>query len=459
MRCALLLSLGLLACSGGSTTTPAAPTPAPTVPSAPAAAPTPTPTPVPAAQRPAPRMRAASQLRLFHEARRAARVHDYTTALDRFDQMLREAPRSPRLACEAGFVAHQAGRDDLAEPRIELALRGFGPDERLSPELRVPAAMCLYNAGLVYEARGDRDAAAGVYDRSLRLRPNDAVRARRAALGASDGDEADGDALVVRAASEAELVEVLERTFAGESWDGELAYASVERVGELALPADGVFAHALLFSVNDHAAMLEDISYVVALERRAGGYVLFATDAGFVDTQENGSNDTSDAALGSIVVDHGLLRIDFAIVSSNETQNEHAWEEHPDYTCYEISSGPDDVLDATLLCALSSPACVRIDRGTRVNGRATSDVICVDAEGEDVEGPELAPDASSGDSDLYEARIEVADGPTVRVVPISGSLPEPRLAGEHTWSVLVGLDVALDQVQPVSGEDDEEDDE
>ncbi len=447
MRSAMCLFLGLaVACSGGGEPAEVRepPAPAPAASTAPPVAPTLVPVAVEAAS---PRERAVAQLRLLREARRAARAHDYTVAIDRFDQMLRAAPRSPRLACEAGFVAHQAGRDDLAQPRIELALRGFGPDERLAPDMRVPTAMCLYNAGLVYEARGDREAAAGAYDRSLRLRPNGVVRARRASLGAGERD-APADDLVVHAAGEAELIEVLAQTFAGESWDDELAPASADRVEELALPEGGLFRRALLFSVNDHSTMLEDVSYVIALERRAGGYLLYATDAGFVDTQENGSNDASDASLGAMVLDHGLLRIDFTLRTSNDTENEHEWDEHPDYSCYEISATRDEVLDVTLLCSLAASACVRIDRGERRTGQARVDVTCVDEDGDDVAGPSVPPDESGDEGPAYEARVEITDGPVARITMVSGELRERRLAGEHPWTELLGLAATVRAVEP-----------
>jgi len=47
---------------------------------------------------------------------------------------------------------------------------------------RVPMGMCLFNAGLVYEAHSDPDRVRGSWQESLRLRPNAAVEARLAAL-------------------------------------------------------------------------------------------------------------------------------------------------------------------------------------------------------------------------------------------------------------------------------------
>jgi hypothetical protein len=450
-------------CSGGSGATPSPPasapaaSAAPAAPIAPAAAPAVAPALAPAVERPPPRERAASQIRLLREARRAARAHDYTTALDRFDQMLRAAPRSPRIACEAGFVAHQAGRDDLAEPRIELALRGFGPDDELAPDMRVPAAMCLYNAGLVYEARGDRAAASSAYERSLRLRPSDAVSRRRAALSGAAASARREAELIVRAETDEQFADALGEIFSTEGWDDEPTTAESEKLAELALPAGGAFTRAVLFTVNDRAPMLEDVSYVVALRRPDGGHLLFGSEVGFYDSQENGSNDSCDVEFGSMVVDHGLLRIDFSITVGNDTENEYEWEEHPDYTCYEMTTEPDEISDATILCSLSQPACVRIDHGARTRGHAGRDIVCSDEEGEDVPGPTLAPEPEEEGAAHYEARLEIADGPVVRVTPISGALPTPALAGEHGWSELLGIAEALFRPSRAEREDDHAD--
>lgn len=115
------------------------------------------------------------------EARRLAHGGRYVDAHALFAALVRERPTEQRLRCEAGYVAFRADRLDDADHEITSALERW-PSPPMDRD-REPLAMCLYNRGLVAEARGDREAAATAWRRSLELRPNATVEQRLAALG------------------------------------------------------------------------------------------------------------------------------------------------------------------------------------------------------------------------------------------------------------------------------------
>jgi tetratricopeptide (TPR) repeat protein len=127
-------------------------------------------------------------------ARRLAHASDWSASLTAYREALAAAP-SGRVRCEAGFVAHRGGDEELAEEWIKQALLELPPPELADAEQRVPLAMCSYNAGLVLEARGRLSEAIAAFDRSLVLRTNGTVEAARArvveALAASSGPTSD----------------------------------------------------------------------------------------------------------------------------------------------------------------------------------------------------------------------------------------------------------------------------
>lgn len=126
------------------------------------------------------------------EARRLAHEGRYADADPLFAALVRERPTEQRLRCEAGYVAFRADRLDDAEREITGALERW-PSPPMDRD-REPLAMCLYNRGLVAEARGDRESAATAWRRSLELRPNATVERRLAALGIeSPPPQAPGD--------------------------------------------------------------------------------------------------------------------------------------------------------------------------------------------------------------------------------------------------------------------------
>lgn len=118
--------------------------------------------------------------------RTKTRARDHVGALADFQRALAIDGASARLRCEAGFVAYRAGQLDEAERWIQLALGRLPNDP--PDALKVPVAMCLFNAGLVYEAKGRTADAREVWTRSLALRPNAAVQRRLDALGAVEAE-------------------------------------------------------------------------------------------------------------------------------------------------------------------------------------------------------------------------------------------------------------------------------
>jgi hypothetical protein len=175
--------LGLsLACTASEptpvATAPVAPAPEATAPSvvapAPLAAVPPTaPTRAPTVD-PARGQAVAAELEAL---RRLVRAQELAEAAPRFLALAAREPGNPRLHCEAGFVALEAGDRTAAAREIDEALRIF---ERWSglPALRKPHAMCVYNRGLLALRSGDRAEAIARLEASLALRPNKTVQAR-----------------------------------------------------------------------------------------------------------------------------------------------------------------------------------------------------------------------------------------------------------------------------------------
>lgn len=120
----------------------------------------------------------------IRDGRGKTRRGDHAGALADFRRALAIDAQSARLRCEAGYVAFRAGQLDDAERWIQLALGRLPSDP--PDALKNPVAMCLFNAGLVYEARDRKTDAREAWTRSLALRPNATVQRRLDALGAAE---------------------------------------------------------------------------------------------------------------------------------------------------------------------------------------------------------------------------------------------------------------------------------
>lgn len=132
----------------------------------------------------------------IRDGRRAARDGRFADAVAAFESAVEIDPASARVRCEAAFVAFQNGELARADAHVRIALAATPPSDRVDDELRVPTAMCLYNAGLIHEARDRLPEAREAFRRSLALRPNETVRGRLAdverRMDPMDVDEDDG---------------------------------------------------------------------------------------------------------------------------------------------------------------------------------------------------------------------------------------------------------------------------
>ncbi len=91
--------------------------------------------------------------RLVRDGRRLSRRGNHRAGLVKLKEALALNPGSARLRCETGFVAFHAEQLEEAERFVSEALGQLPAPERVSEHLRVPLAMCLFNAGLVFSAR------------------------------------------------------------------------------------------------------------------------------------------------------------------------------------------------------------------------------------------------------------------------------------------------------------------
>jgi len=108
-------------------------------------------------------------------ARALVSARQYAEALPRFERLVTHEPGNPRIHCETGFVALRADSLDVAAREFAAGIAIFERSLSVTSERRVPFAMCLFNAGVLAERRGERDAAIARFERSIALRPNPTV--------------------------------------------------------------------------------------------------------------------------------------------------------------------------------------------------------------------------------------------------------------------------------------------
>ncbi len=181
-----------LACGSGEA--PAAPQP-----SAPPASVTPAPSALPSAAPPsttppsagvaAPRApltpeERAAVARALSDARRLAHDQSWDDAATRFEVALALVPGDVDVRCETGYAQFRASHLDAAAAHMSAVLTTLPSDP--PQRRRVRTAQCLYNIGLVAEARGDPAAARDAYTRSLALRPDATVSSHLDALPSAD---------------------------------------------------------------------------------------------------------------------------------------------------------------------------------------------------------------------------------------------------------------------------------
>jgi tetratricopeptide (TPR) repeat protein len=155
----------------------------------------------------------------IHDGRHAAHAHDLSTALAQFETAATIAPGSSRVRCEAAFVAYEAGDLDRAEVHLRAALAVLPVDDVAEAD-RASTATCLYNAGLVYEARGRTDDARSVYTRSIALRPNATVQRHLDGLAPAGAREAPVLGPFTAATSDADIAAAVQRYVCAEDTAG-----------------------------------------------------------------------------------------------------------------------------------------------------------------------------------------------------------------------------------------------
>lgn len=199
-RWGLVIAVVLAAGSGGSHEASPPPSSAPpsAAPPTSVAAPTTTVAPPPTSTPPRARPTAADRARAHErlaDGRRLESTGDHVGAIAALDEALAILPGDPRLLCEAGFIAYEAGETMRAGIRIDAALSAFGPPSALRGHARVAYAQCLYNRGLVAEQETDPVGAASCYARSLALRPNATVQAHLDAVRAQTRAPSSGETM------------------------------------------------------------------------------------------------------------------------------------------------------------------------------------------------------------------------------------------------------------------------
>lgn len=438
MRSARILSfLAIVGCSSPSPASPAAPpssaSPPSSAPPSSVAAPAPTATTTPSdhaesAVRPPTAAEMRARLARLREARAAAGAHDYPRALATFDAMLHETPRTPRLLCEAGYVAHLAGNERLAASRIDLALSIFGPDAQLAADARSPVAMCLFNRGLVAEALGDAEAARDAYRRSVALRPNASVQRHLDALAPDDDDDdaaasivvggvrvTDGERAVRLATGETAAIErVLANGLSGEDWDGLPVAATVQTVARA--PATGAFEEVLLTTIDDGSAMLANTSLAVALRGHDATWIAWAS-IGCYDSTDHGHSGGCDASGYELTVAGDLVLVTYDVACGESSEGEApAPSDHPDATCYATESEESSSATEAIVCRLEAdPHCVLVHLSSEITERPWTRIYCEDEDGNEITVPQPASDPrplpapTLASATLVEGRVRVSE--------------------------------------------------
>jgi len=108
------------------------------------------------------------------QGRQAASKKEWSSAIKHFESALRKIPNEARAHSELGWAAFQIGDYKKARQHTLSAIRAAA-----LPQVK---AASLYNLGRIAEASGQSGEAIGHYEDSLKLRPNESIKARIAQL-------------------------------------------------------------------------------------------------------------------------------------------------------------------------------------------------------------------------------------------------------------------------------------
>ena len=299
----------------------------------------------------------AAQRTALQNARIASRDERYDDSLELFSQLLRVAPRARRIWCEAGYVLHKSGDNSRAARFLDHGL-GLYPSGSAAEDVRVPLAMCLYNRGLVHEASEEFGLARNKYEQSLELRANATVQRRLDALH-------DGDIVTSRffaATDEAAFRTALGDYYRGfndfESEPGDRP-ADIHELGKVALEN----GEASILSVWSSSYPLSEEFLVVAFPVE-GGFRITTFEVGMRDETDHGhEGESAISTTASALLDHGLLRAELSVVSSESYMDELM--EGDDF-CYLVLSEPTTRDRYTLLCDPGTFECSLLHRAVEV---------------------------------------------------------------------------------------------
>ena len=123
------------------------------------------------------------ELLALAEARLRFRARDYAGAWALLEPIVQTVQSDGGLLCEAGYLAHHAGRGARAEALLRQGIAALSRDNTRPG--RSSRAMCLYNLALVHEAGGALGEAICALRRLEALRTNGTVTRKRKALEAA----------------------------------------------------------------------------------------------------------------------------------------------------------------------------------------------------------------------------------------------------------------------------------
>lgn len=447
MRRLHLVALGLvsLACSGEASRPPSSASPSPLAAPASSTVLAPTPAPDPAAPSPpTSRVRATpsatdlarARARLA-EARRADRAGDHEGALAALDEVLAVLPSDPRLMCEAGFVAHRAGRSELAATRIDAALAAFGPPGAQRGADVPRLAQCLYNRGLVDEARGDLVGAADHFRASLALRPNAAVESalHRASTRAAEGREGETmGGVPVEVGARSMLVHARDRTaletamrvgLAGLANDGSTDRTTDETRVEVLAEGSGL----VLYGVTTPDFLSTEQDVIVARPEGDGFRLVLA--AGEYASTEHGDVVTISGA--RITTLDRFVRVDFEVASTMYLDDDSFDDEGAGApTCAGVTRVTSrDV--RTIVCR-TTPELACFALATQHASEDDLEVDCYDEGGRPVD----PPDAGAPSTTSYALTLAASAEGALVIGVGRGTPPDAdTLVGTHTFDELV----------------------
>jgi hypothetical protein len=373
------------------------------------------------------RLRAA-----VRSGREAFRAERFAEAAGHFDRALEIEGRSARLRCEAGFVHFRAQHLDVAERLIGQALAAMPPAESAPEPVRRELAMCLYNAGLVYEARARIEDARAAWTSSLALRPNATVEQRLAALDAPR-EEQPRPALALDASAGFDaMARVLRDRFCEEGGVGftradlESCDAIGVRLREPTGTAEGIEARIVDLN-HTQLSVDERTALIVRAGDRARAYLLgevFMPGAGGVSAEtEIASFAFADLVPGGMPE----IRIDLTSYENDEDMG----------VCERNGSSGAD----TIVCTADPEiACARFP--TARDSYFEYDGGCGDPRDEDGDGD--YSEARANDEPVerhqrYRLELAFAEGnATARVLEQADREPPSALVGTHPVAALLG---------------------